>query len=453
MLRLARVQNTLSAEQILLAQQISELLKNHTPPSVAHVLASPVLTENPNELDWLSTRTGQITPFSRLTEAAQKDLLGQIEKLQKPIQHLHQHLLKQNQPQKAALLAPLLQHPKTEHLYSIDGYPVLTHWVPDPKAQLTTPTSAVDVAAEAASPAATTVTATAQEEAVRKRPWWLWLLLLLLLFLAVLLCWYFCLRAANNVDPIPATSIKPKTYELSPSLPVTSAPTPTSSPNYACLAQKVDKPEPPEFTIILDNSGSMSFNLGVSREDELWYYETEDFSDQDKLRAIKLFSGTVRFDVAKRAMAAMLKSLHPDVSPRLMTFGSCGVVHDHGIYTKQRSTQLLNTILQLKAESATPSAQALFEAAQKMDGINKEGVIVLFIDGEDGCDQNICQVADLIAQEKPKIRANVVDISGFGLSNCVAEKTGGRIYSSADAVEITDMLQESINEVSAEPTC
>lgn len=106
-----------------------------------------------------------------------------------------------------------------------------------------------------------------------------------------------------------------------------------------------------------------------------------------------------------------------------------------------------------RGDYSTPSAEALFLAAQQMDGVNNDGIIVLFIDGEDGCGMNICQVAEYIAKEKPRLRANVVDISGFGLSNCVAEATGGRIYSSGNASRINELLRNSIEEVAADAAC
>ncbi|MBP6020439.1 MAG: hypothetical protein KA735_13185 [Burkholderiaceae bacterium] len=75
------------------------------------------------------------------------------------------------------------------------------------------------------------------------------------------------------------------------------------------------------------------------------------------------------------------------------------------------------------------------------------------INGEDGCEGNICQVAQDIANNQPRLRVNVVDISGSGLSNCVAEHTGGRVYVSQDTEEISRLLRSSVEEVASNAAC
>ena len=95
-----------------------------------------------------------------------------------------------------------------------------------------------------------------------------------------------------------------------------------------------------------------------------------------------------------------------------------------------------------------PLAASLKKAARKVDGRNRDAVIVMFVDGDDGCDQNVCKVAQNIAIEQPRLHVNVVNIGDSSLSNCIAENTGGSIYSSRNASDLADALQAATQAVS-----
>ena len=72
----------------------------------------------------------------------------------------------------------------------------------------------------------------------------------------------------------------------------------------------------------------------------------------------------------------------------------------------------------------------------------------MFVDGDDGCNQNVCKVAQTIATEQPRLRVNVVNIGDSSLSDCIAENTGGSIYSSRNASDLADALKEATGPVS-----
>lgn len=429
MQRLARIKNPYQPEQIVYAEHVIRLMNRHLPPTSRTLVALPTPIPDSESLDWLSARTGQIRAFAELNTGEQNQLLAQVQTHQRALTELQEKLAAKGDHNSASLIAQLLSSLDKAELFSVDGHPVCTNWLSPPEA----------------APAATTAPL-APVAAPTIRSWrWLWALLLLLLVLALLFAvWYFWLHKPKHAaTPTP------------PPAPVSESVSPPTTPaqNYACMAKQAHEVLPPDFTVIFDNSASMSLSLSVSREDELWYLGTDEFTLEELAKVKSLFTGISRFEVAQSSITDMIKTLHPDIATRLMSFGTCGTVYDHGVFSSQQQPQFIREVARLKPESATPSAQALYEAAQKMDGVERDGIIVLFIDGEDGCGDDICAVADLIAQEKPRIRVNVVDISNFGLSNCVAQKTGGRVYSSNNAVQINEMLKNSIQELSATPEC
>ncbi|KAG1250706.1 hypothetical protein G6F65_018634 [Rhizopus arrhizus] len=77
----------------------------------------------------------------------------------------------------------------------------------------------------------------------------------------------------------------------------------------------------------------------------------------------------------------------------------------------------------------TPVAASLRLAADMVDGVDRDAVIVMFVDGEDGCEQNQCAVAREIAKKKPRLKVNIVDLTGANLSSCIAKSTGGKFAS------------------------
>lgn len=461
MLRLARLQNNeYSPEQLQQATEALQLLQKHLPASIVQLFATPSLvnTDPSSALDWLSTKTGQIQRYESLSDLEKEQISTLFTEKTAAIRSLQAHLQQTGQSSQAELLRPFTAAPNLNDLYAVDGQPVLINW-------LNPPAPASEAEPVAITPAAVPL-ATAPTS---KRLWpWLLLLLLILLLLGALLWWWLSKKEPITTEPL-ATAIEQPQSVIEPiSTPVAADPIPTStsdlapiasvpitvpapaSNNYACAA---NTKKPPEFTLIFDTSHSMSLNIGVSLQDEEWFYDTDIETIEQLDRAKRLLTGPSRFSVAQTALRGMVNDLHPDISARLLTFNACESIQNHGVFSPTQRQRLLSTINNLEPQAGTPSAEALFLAAQQMDGVNNDGVIVLFIDGEDGCGMNICQVAEYIAKEKPRLRANVVDISGFGLSNCVAEATGGRIYSSGNASRINELLRNSIEEVAADAAC
>ncbi len=101
----------------------------------------------------------------------------------------------------------------------------------------------------------------------------------------------------------------------------------------------------------------------------------------------------------------------------------------------------------------TALAASLEVAAGKMNGRDRDGVIVMFVDGPDGCDRNVCEVAQNIARHQPRLKVNLVNISRNSEANCVAEATGGRVYTGDNAAQVAKALEQASREVTRGGNC
>lgn len=191
--------------------------------------------------------------------------------------------------------------------------------------------------------------------------------------------------------------------------------------NYSCTAGA----PVPDFAVVLDTSGSMNLNINTSSEDEAWMAQVGGALPDDNPRKARVLTEPTRLTVAKQAFAAMIGQLHPDIDTRLITFQGCEGTVDQGVFRRDARQQLLAGVGQLSADRGTPLASSLAKAASLVDGRLKDALVVMFVDGEDGCGQNACEVSARIAREQPRLRVNVVNISESKLSNCIADNTGG----------------------------
>lgn len=390
-----------------------ELIRRHFPPSIASLYAVPRTGED-GSLQWWSGLGGQPHLYAELSNDQQGRLLEKYQQRQHAIGNLAGELQRRGMEQDAERLRSLIGPPDLANLYSLNDEPLVVRWgLPPPPV--------VTPAAPAPPP---------RVAPVPVRAWWLrlplpWLLLPLLLLLLLWLAWFWRGYLLNLVHPASMTS-------------------------YACQPEGA---RPPDFAVVLDTSGSMNFNIDATPDDELWMNNIGDRLPITNPRQVRILSEPTRLTVAKQAFSGMLEHLHSDVDTRLITFDGCYNQIDHGLYDDSKRALLKRRVHQLEAGAGTPLASSLEAAASKVDGRLRDALVVMFVDGEDGCGRNACAVSRSIAREQPRLRVNVVNISASELSNCIADNTGGRVYTARDADQVTSMLREASQEVSASPQC
>ena len=383
------------------------LVRQHFPPSIASLYALPRLGSD-GVLEWWSELGGQPLRYHDLKPDDQERLKAKLAQQQNSVAHLADTLKERGEESSALTLRYLVSNPDLSNLFSLNGVPLLVRWGIEPPVE-------IPVLVPGA--------------VKRGQTLWPWLLGALLLALLIALLLWLWMSRDYLMGLLPRHEIA----------------------TYAC--QKDPKALPPEFVVVLDTSGSMGFNVDISSEDEDWFLKVGQKLPATNPRVKRLFSGLARIDVAKQSFANMIRDLHPEIDIRLITFGDCNAQVDHGIFDLAQRPALVSGINGLEAYGGTPLASSLEEAANQVDGRERDAVIVMFIDGEEGCDRDVCEVSKRIAREQPRLRVNVVNISTNSNPSCISENTGGRIYTAENSEQISSLLRDAAKEVSNSDVC
>ncbi|RKS21643.1 von Willebrand factor type A domain-containing protein [Pseudomonas sp. WPR_5_2] len=468
------------------------LIQKHFPPTVASLFAIPRMGSG-DVMEWWTELGGQPTPYADLNEDARRRLLETYEVRQTSLGQLADELQKRGQSTEADDLRSLLGTPELDKLYSLNGEPLVVRWNQRPPKPIVPP-----------------VVPVAPVLPPSRRGWWIAAALLaLLLLLLALWLWWFLHRepvvvappvapvapvvapVEKPVEPAPAPVVEPEPKPVPapepkpepvpepkpvpppkpapapapepkptpppkpapPPKPVVAAPPPTPTlDNFACR-KTAPKSEVPQFVVVLDTSGSMDLNIKSVKADEDWFYGPDINKLLDPNRTMRLTARPSRMDIAKDSLAGMINGLDPKIDTRLITFAGCERTPDQGLFKFGDRPRLINGIRGLVPDDGTPLADSLAHAASTVDGRNNDAVIVMFVDGEDGCGQDVCAVSRRIAREQPRLRVNVVKIGAGGPSRCIAENTGGRVYNSTNAAELGNLLKQASKEVSSSTKC
>lgn len=413
-----RLQTRVEAAIPVLQEKL-DLLHRHFPPSIANTFAIP--RKNAQGVEWWTELQGQSIAYADLPVQAQQKMQQVVDERLGAIRNLADKLQREGRTADAQALQTLVGQPDMQQLWSIHGEPLITGWGVQ---AIVPPAAPVAPATPAAVPLPPPV-----PPRTPRRPFpWRWLLWPLLALLLLALLWWLWLWWSSR--PVPAP------------LPVAAAP----DKPFACKKDAA----PPDFVMVLDTSGSMNLNINTSASEEKKFFSSQRI---EPWRAKAIMAEPQRMTVAKRALENVVKEMHPSISTHLITFGSCGKTIHRGLFSGQERASLVHTIHGLKADGGTPIAQSLRHAASLVDGKDKDAMVLLFVDGEDGCEENACAVAETLHQQKPRLRVNVVNISAQTMSNCVAEKTGGRVYAATDAAEITRHLSAATQEILSNRNC
>lgn len=384
------------------------IITKHFPPSIAQLYAIPRDGSN-GAREWWTELTGQPQPFRELNAEQQASVLNGYEQRQDAIRQLAAELQQRGQTHDASALQRLIGPPDLDTLYSVNGHPLLVRWG-EPFT------------------AATSVPAPIPVAKVRRRWIWLpWLLLPLLGLLALLAALWF------------GWPYLQRWFDTEPAKP------------FAC--SKDPKMQPPELSVVLDTSGSMQLSVDATLEDEQWFFENQKNPTADPVRMAKITHGPLRMEVAKHSLTQMVNDLHPAIDMRIVTFDGCRAPVDHGEFNLAQRPALIQGIQGLVADDGTALSASLETAASTMNGRDRGGVIVMFVDGADGCGRNVCEVAQRIAQEQPRLKVNLINISNNSLADCIADRTGGQVYSANNASQLAVALEQASQDVSANANC
>ncbi|GAB3395686.1 SrfA family protein [Azotobacter armeniacus] len=189
------------------ALQLREAIRLKMRREAADCLAIPQSNETGDRIDWYAPVEGDVVPWSAATPEERVQAQAQLEAMQTQLRATGESMRNDAQNREkqvfGRLLEKALHFPDANHVYLVDGKPVITFWgftqhqanqLPDPLACLQTAGPAAPVTASAAP------TPPPLAPVVAEKPWWrrwLWLLLLPLLLLLLL---FFMRACAPSVE-------------------------------------------------------------------------------------------------------------------------------------------------------------------------------------------------------------------------------------------------------------
>lgn len=188
------------------AQQMRSTIRRRIGPEAADLLAIPQISESGEDVDWYAPFEGAVVPWSAATAEERDQALAHLQRARGEFAAQGDRELADGASGDRELFARMLplslQIPDDEHIYLVDGRPVVTFWGFQPQ---TAPADYDVIRDLNIAPRATIQPQQVAAEPVmavppRPRPWWWWLLwlLLLLLLLALLL---FGLRGCGVAVP------------------------------------------------------------------------------------------------------------------------------------------------------------------------------------------------------------------------------------------------------------
>ena len=137
------------------------------------------------------------------------------------------------------------------------------------------------------------------------------------------------------------------------------------------------------------------------------------------------------------------------------TTGYCSATSQVAPITKANSTKILKGMNSVSIGGATPLVYALDRAVnQDFAGMDKSFAkkIVLITDGGENCGGDPCAFAKRLISQRNDVHIDVVLVSGWFNSklSCLADNTGGKMYTVNDLSKFSTVLTQSVTSIPKE---
>lgn len=220
----------------------------------------------------------------------------------------------------------------------------------------------------------------------------------------------------------------------------------------------------PQMAIVFDASGSMQYSLDLTDAEIRQSGQAaavEGLMRQFGLGGAgggggslaRLTREPTRITAAKRATLSVARRVPSDMSVGLVTVESCPAARSVGMFGPGQRGALIGQIEGISPRQGTPLADGISQAGRLVDGVTRDAVIVVVSDGAESCGQDPCAVAAALKRQKPRLKINVVDITGTGAGNCVAQATGGKVYTANNAAQLQVMTDRAAQDAMGPANC
>ncbi|SES84391.1 vWA domain-containing protein [Thorsellia anophelis] len=465
--RIARYENVENTDELLTRYTLLQSALSPFPKRISQLYAIPKVPEQ-GVIEWYSPVAGQPVPYDDLPIEEQQAVVHNLKEILQSIKTVSASTANESRE----ILDQISNYPVSSSLYAINGTPIIALGE-----QLRTPPVIVP-------PPIAPVPA--------KRgcliPLILLLLLLLLLAAAGYYLWdYWKKNGHFPFMPVPAEVTHAQISDTPASLPLipvkshlplilADIPKPPVAPEPAPIPEPIPEPVPEpvaeplkvepkvltekekkiaeckirkkkkqqektDMMLVFDASYSMMINMNATPEGiELWERDIPVPGIEDEPR---------RVSVAKDASKKVLNQLPSNVNVGLVTAFDCNNVKLSNMVSANKRNTIINQINGITPLGATALAEGLSLAGSKLNPA-KESMIVVISDGKETCDGDPCAVAKALANAHPKLKINVIDIMGAGAGYCLAEATGGQVFTAKNTNQINTMLKAATKELEDE---
>ncbi len=242
-------------------------------------------------------------------------------------------------------------------------------------------------------------------------------------------------------EPKPAPATEPESVAAVPEPAPAPAPDPKPEP---VKPVKVEKPAPakpakkalPKCSTLKQQQRLPSLVMGI------------DGSASMLVKDLQGGGAVSRLEAAHEAAIELTAKIDKSVSIGLVEINKCSIAINHGYFNAAGRGELLRRINNVVPKgSGTALVSGLIQMGNMVNP-KAESVGILLSDGLDTCmrtrSMDICQVASDIHRQKPLFKINVVLISREAEKlRCVAEITGGKVFTPRTAGEFVSSLQQA----------
>lgn len=113
------------------ALQLRETLRLRRHAAIADTLAIPQMSERGDRIDWYAPFSGDVIPWSAATESERQAALAQLDTHHDTLRQFSDELRQHTKPEQrlfGQLLEKAFQFPDQQHIWLVDGKPVITFW-------------------------------------------------------------------------------------------------------------------------------------------------------------------------------------------------------------------------------------------------------------------------------------------------------------------------------------
>ncbi len=162
--------------------------------------------------------------------------------------------------------------------------------------------------------------------------------------------------------------------------------------------------------------------------------------------------GVPKIDIARKVVAELLQSLPEDQELGLTVYGHRRKGDCHDIETvvppgPQTRAAILRAIRAIRPKGKTPMTDAVIAAAEALRYTEEAATVILVSDGIETCNPDPCAAARALEETGVNFTAHVIgfdvtEAKALAQMRCIAEATGGRFLTAANATELATAMTE-----------